>query len=167
MRYVYLACVWVHVLAAMIWVGGAAFIAFSLAPALRRLPPGSAPGLLGAVARRFRAIGWGSLAVLVATGAGNLAFRGIGLSDLLQGAAFRGAAGHALACKLGLVAVMLVISGLHDFRWGPAAARAAEADPASEAAIRGRRLAGRIGRFVFLLTLLITGAAVVFVRGGF
>jgi hypothetical protein len=91
----------------------------------------------------------------------------VGLSDLLSGAVFRGSAGHAFACKLILVAVMLVISALHDFHWGPQAARAIETDPASAAAMAGRKRAGRIGRFVFLLNLLILAAAIAFVRGGF
>lgn len=167
MRYAYLACVFLHVLAALIWIGGAAFIAFVLGPILRRRPAGEAPGLLFAIARRFRSLGWGCLAVLVATGAGNLAFRGVGMSDLLSGAVFRGSAGHAFACKMILVAIMLAISALHDFRWGPRAARAIDADPASAAAAAGRKRAGRVGRFVFLLNLLILLAAIAFVRGGF
>lgn len=166
MRMVYLANVYAHILAAMVWIGGSAFIALVIAPLMRRRA-GADNSALRAAALRFRTVGWISLAVLVATGMGNLALRGIGLSDLLTGAAFRGSAGHALACKLILVAIMLAISGFHDFRWGPAAVRAMESDPGSPAAERGRRMAGRIGRFVFLLGLLIVGAAVLFVRGGF
>lgn len=165
MRLVYLANVYIHVLAAMVWIGGSAFIALVVAPLMRR-GGGKDDAVLRAAAVRFRTVGWISLGILVATGTGNLAFRGIGLSDLLSGAAFRGSAGHALACKLILVAVMLAISGFHDFRWGPAAVRAMESDPGSPAAQRGRKLAGRIGRFVFLLGLFIVGAAVIFTRGG-
>lgn len=164
MRTLYLANVFAHILAAMIWIGGSAFIALVLAPSLRR-DPGSAKALRAA-AWRFRTVGWISLGVLLATGAANLAFRGIGFDALLTGAAFRGAAGHALAVKLGAFAALLAISGLHDFRWGPAAVRALEADPGSPEALRGRRRAARVGRFVLLLGLLIVVAAVVFVRGG-
>jgi putative copper resistance protein D len=161
----YLANVYAHILAAMVWIGGSAFIALVIAPLMRRRA-GADTSALRAAALRFRTVGWISLAVLAATGMANLALRGIGLSDLLTGAAFRGSAGHALAGKLILVAIMLAISGFHDFRWGPAAVRAMEADPGSPAAERGRRMAARIGRFVFLLGLLIVGAAVLFVRGG-
>ncbi|MBW8888531.1 MAG: CopD family protein [Fibrobacteres bacterium] len=154
-----------HILSAMVWIGGSAFIALVIAPLMRR-SGGKDDSALRAAAVRFRTVGWISLGILVATGAGNLALRGIGLSDLLTGAAFRGSAGHALACKLILVAIMLAISGFHDFRWGPAAVRAIQSDPGSAAAVRGRRLAGRIGRFVFLLGLLIVAAAVIFTRGG-
>jgi len=165
MRMVYLANVYVHILAAMAWIGGSAFIALVLAPLMRR-SGGTHDAALRAAALRFRTVGWISLAVLVATGMGNLAVRGIGLADVLRGAAFRGSAGHALGCKLILVVAMLGISGFHDFRWGPAAVRALEADPGSAAAQRGRRLAGRIGRSVFFLGLLIVAAAVIFTRGG-
>lgn len=165
MRLVYLANVYVHILAAMAWIGGSAFIALVIAPLMRR-GGGKDHSALRAAALRFRTVGWISLGLLVATGAGNLALRGIGLSDLLTGAAFRGSGGHALGCKLILVAIMLGISGFHDFRWGPAAVRALESSPGSAAAERGRRLAGRVGRLVFLLGLLIVAAAVIFTRGG-
>ena len=165
MRVVYLANVYAHILAAMVWIGGSSFIALVLAPLMRRRD-GADDGLLRAAALRFRTVGWISLAILIATGSANLAFRGIGLSDLLSGAAFRGATGHALACKLSVFAVLLAISGLHDFRWGPQAARALQTDRTSPAAIRGRRWAARVGRSVFFLGLVIVAAAVLFVRGG-
>jgi putative copper resistance protein D len=163
-RILYLANVYAHILAAMVWIGGSAFIALVIAPLMRR-HPGAVAGLRAA-ALRFRTVGWISLAILTSTGAANLAFRGIGVGELLTGAAFRGAAGHALAGKLGAFAILLAISGLHDFKWGPAAVRALEADPGSPEALLGRRRAARVGRFVFLLGLFIVGAAVVFVRGG-
>lgn len=164
MRIVYLASVYAHILAAMVWIGGSAFIAFVLAPLMRQ--PGAGKGFLGAAALRFRTVGWISLAILIATGIANLALRGLRLSDFLSGSAFRGSAGHALAFKLSAFAILFAVSLLHDFRWGPKAARALEANPDSPAAQRGRRLAARVGRFVFLLGLLIVGAAVLFVRGG-
>lgn len=165
MRILYLASVYAHILAAMVWIGGSAFIAFVLAPLMRRRK-GPDDGLLRAAALRFRTIGWISLGTLIVTGVANLAFRGVGFSDLVTGAAFRGAAGHALALKLALLAILLSVSGLHDFRWGPAAVRALEKDPGSAEAIRGRHRAARVGRFVFSLGLIIVACAVVLVRGG-
>jgi putative copper export protein len=56
-----------HVLAATIWVGGQITLA-GLVPGLRRVSP-EAPR---AMARRFNAIAWPALAVLVATGIWNI-----------------------------------------------------------------------------------------------
>ena len=57
----------VHVLAATIWVGGQLTLA-GLVPGLRRVSP-EAPRL---VARRFNLIAWPAFAVLVATGVANV-----------------------------------------------------------------------------------------------
>lgn len=57
----------VHVLAATVWVGGQITLA-GLVPGLRRLSP-DAPR---AVARRFNAIAWAAFVVLVGTGIWNI-----------------------------------------------------------------------------------------------
>ncbi len=59
---------YLHVLAATIWVGGQLTLA-ALVPALRTLSP-TAPRL---AARRFNVVAWPAYAVLVATGAWNIA----------------------------------------------------------------------------------------------
>lgn len=59
---------WLHVLAATVWVGGQIVLA-ALVPALRTLGD-DAPRV---VARRFNRIAWPAFAVLVATGLWNLA----------------------------------------------------------------------------------------------
>ncbi|HZC72347.1 MAG TPA: hypothetical protein VE442_16750 [Jatrophihabitans sp.] len=56
-----------HVLAATIWVGGQLTLA-GLVPVLRRIGPDAAP----IVARRFNAIAWPAFGVLVATGIWNV-----------------------------------------------------------------------------------------------
>jgi len=57
-----------HVLAATVWVGGQLTLA-GLVPALRRLSP-DAPRV---VARKFSAIAWSAYGVLVVPGSGNVA----------------------------------------------------------------------------------------------
>ena len=50
-HHLYLAAVWLHILSAVVWIGGAAFIALVLVPALRRPDfRGMAPALLRASA---------------------------------------------------------------------------------------------------------------------
>lgn len=107
----------VHVLAAITWIGGMLFIALVLVPVARRWPDASLRArLVHETGVRFRTIGWVALALLVATGLGNLLVR----PYLLTVPRFH--------LKLGLVVVVLVASLVHDFVLGPRAG-APGADP--------------------------------------
>lgn len=163
---IYLFAVWLHILSALVWIGGAAFIALVLVPALRR-PDFKAisPALLRASALRFRTVGWISLALLIVTGTAILALRGLGPSAWLDGSLFSGRFGHTLAVKLSLVACILLLSGVHDFLLGPRAAAVILRNPASEEAARARRIASWMGRITLLLGLAVVAMAVVLVRG--
>jgi uncharacterized membrane protein len=67
---------WLHVLAAVLAVGGVFFLRFILCPALKKLPAdqvGVKPQLLKPVAQRFRVVIHSSIAVLLLTGIYRLA----------------------------------------------------------------------------------------------
>lgn len=161
-----LLSVFAHVIAAMVWIGGAAFIALVLVPTLLREDfRDRSPELLRASAYRFRTVGWWSLGIIVTTGISNLALRGIPFPTLLDGSAFHGAYGNVLAVKLSVVFLILVISLLHDFMLGPRAAAVILRSPGSPEAAKARRVASAMGRFTLLLGLAAVAAAVVLVRG--
>jgi putative copper export protein len=82
-----------HVLAATIWVGGQLTLA-ALVPVLRRVAPESTKP----VAQQFRKVAWPAFAVLVATGVWNMAAQGDEGSD------------HAAV--LGTKMVFVILSGL-------------------------------------------------------
>lgn len=116
-----LAVRFVHLLAVVTWVGGMLFIALVLVPVTRRLPDAALrTRLVEATGRRFRTVGWIALAVIVATGLGNLALR----PELLGAPRF-----HA---KAGLVLLALALGAAHDFVLGPRAGRPG-ADPSARA----------------------------------
>ena len=148
----YFLNVTVHVLAAMLWLGGMLFLGLVGAPALRALdPPALRQRLFQEIGLRFRTVGWWCIAVLVTTGLLNLWFRGWlrGASpSVLDSAFWRTGTGHALGAKLVCVGVMVVTSAVHDFVLGPAAG---QAPPGSPRGIvlrrRGMRLA-RLNAFV-------------------
>jgi uncharacterized membrane protein len=119
-----------HILAAMVWIGGMLFIAMVLAPVVRGLqdPPGIGPRILGAVARRFRAPAWAALVVLVVTGIWILYERGLGAEYILMGT---GSSSQMLPVKIALVALVIALSSLHDFVKGPRLGRRLPAWPAS------------------------------------
>lgn len=87
-----------HVLAATVWVGGQLTLA-ALVPVLRRVGP-DAPRL---VARRFNVVAWPAFGVLVATGIWNVAAAG------QMNAAYR----HTLIVKVVVVAASGITALLH------------------------------------------------------
>lgn len=159
----YQLMVWIHVTAACSWVGGISFFALVLVPALRKVPGPQSNRLVMAVGRRFRVVGWSSLAVLVVTGIGNVLYRVPG-SQLLSTDFWLSAWGHLLALKLGLVLAMLSVSVAHDV-FGARAASAAVQDPTSAAVLRSRRLASQLGRTLGVVALATVFVAVLLVRG--
>ncbi|HXG19736.1 MAG TPA: DUF4149 domain-containing protein [Methylomirabilota bacterium] len=166
MRWLYLFSVWLHIVAAAVWLGGMAFLAAVLAPILRQpAHRAEAAALIAQTGRQFRWIGWLCLLLLLATGVVNLASRGLQWTDVWNGQLWAGGFGHTLAAKLFLVAVSLGLSLLHDFLVGPQATAVARTAPGSPAAVRLRRRAAWLGRVNLLLALLIVALAVVLVRG--
>jgi putative copper resistance protein D len=163
---VYLLLVWLHLVAAAVWVGGMVFLVLVVVPITRRLEPrGLAVSLIAQSGRRFRRVGWGCLGILLVSGAFNLGSRGFGWEDVVSGHIFTGAFGHVLGMKLLLVFIALVLSAVHDFFVGPRATAAAQAAPGSPEATRLRRWASWLGRLNLLLALAAIALAVTLVRG--
>jgi putative copper export protein len=87
---------WIHVLAACIWIGGQITLGMMM-PMLRTVPD-----VMRDVARRFQNVAWVAFAMLVATGLLNLHDAGISLTNLNATAQSR-----TLSIKL----VFVIISG--------------------------------------------------------
>lgn len=113
MRGIYLAAVWLHILAAMTWLGGmVAFVALVM-PYFRRQPEAARADFLNWFGPRFEAVSWICLAILLATGTFNLWARGVQPGDFLR-PEWRGTAfGRLLQWKLALVVLMVVLSATH------------------------------------------------------
>jgi putative copper resistance protein D len=106
---------WIHILAAISWVGGMIFVAFILGPYVRRaVPPVERTPLMAALGKRFSILGWSAIFTLVCTGIYN-AVRFLRSWDALWSTTF----GHILLLKISLVAVMIILSIAHDFFLGP------------------------------------------------
>lgn len=166
MRVLYLLSVWLHILAAAVWVGGILFLVLVLVPAVRRPEfRQSAASLIQWTGLRFRWVGWIALGLLILSGSFNLAYRGVGLTTLLSAGFWEGRFGRTLGVKLFLVAAILLTSAVHDFWIGPQATRLWEEAPDSEAARRLRRRAASLGRLNLLLALTVMALGVMLVRG--
>jgi uncharacterized membrane protein len=155
----------IHLLSAIVWVGGMLFLALVVVPATRALPPAECGWLFDAVGRRFRGIGWACIALLIASGLASLAYRGVTLEVALSGQLFGSPFGRVLGAKLALVALMLVLSVLHDFVVGPASTRALSRPDDPKRGLMLRRRASMLARANALLALAVVALAVALVRG--
>jgi putative copper resistance protein D len=161
----FLVSMWIHLLAAITWIGGLAFIAMVLVPTLRRPELKSQAVLLLRVSgAKFMRIAYATLVTLVVTGTSNLFLKAGGSWDNVA-ALWPTTYGRLLEAKITLVVVVIALALYHDFVVGPAATRAMEADPSGAAALALRRRASWIGRINTLLSLAIMTLALLLVRG--
>lgn len=106
---------WLHLFAAMVWIGGMLFLALVLMPSLRGLEdPKLRARIVSLVGRRFRRLGWIAIGILIVTGILNV--MRLGVSPL---ALINTRLETILGLKLALVSVMVVLTGIHDFILGP------------------------------------------------
>lgn len=160
MPLLYYVNVTLHVLAAMLWLGGMFFLGVVGAPALRAIEqPALRQRLFQQLGVRFRSVGWIAIVVLILTGLVNLHYRGwLHWDGVFASAAFwRTGVGTALAIKLASVTVMIIVSAIHDFALGPLAGRL---EPGSPQAIAFRRRAALLARVNALLGVVVVVAAV-------
>ena len=160
----YLALVWLHVLAAIIWIGGMVFVGAILAPIARAMAPQDRAAVLHRVGLRFSIVGWVCIGVLLLTGPLMLSLRGR-LELLVNPASAAGTTfGYVLLAKLGVIFVMVVLSLLHDFWLGPrlvgALASSRESYPTDPIRMRS------LQRWVALLARLNLGLGVMVVALG-
>jgi copper resistance protein D len=155
----------IHLLAALLWLGGMFFLAAVGAPVLRKVePPELRAQLFRQLGEQFRTAGWIAIAVLVVTGLINLYFRGmLSVAVLTSSDYWATPYGRSLAVKLAAVAVMISASAVHDFWLGPAASRSQSGSPR---ALRFRRHAAWLARLNAVVGIVLVLAAVRLARGG-
>lgn len=132
------------------------FISLILAPALRKFPQDTRWELLQMVATATKAVGWIAILVLLFTGLLNVLHLQIQWDTLI---------GRLLMIKLTLVAVMIILSALHDFILGPLlVARQRTPAPQRPSTLRLRRLVPWLARINLVLALGVIYLAVLIAR---
>jgi uncharacterized membrane protein len=106
----------VHLLAAIVWVGGTVALVFVSVPPAQRLEGPQRAAMLRELGRRWRPIGWSALAVAIATGAWIAS-----LEHAFDTTPTR--FDVVLAVKGTLVGLLVAGAYLHDFVLGPGLAR--------------------------------------------
>ena len=160
MLWVWATIRWVHLLSAIAWIGGQLFIVLVLVPIMRSALPANERTLLFAkVGQRFAVVSWVALALLVVTGFLNGERRGIAWGRLLASSY-----GQRLAIKLGLVALVIVITLVHALYYGrrltALAEQARDAAAVDEADARERRRLQRASIALSAVNLLLNLAIV-------
>ena len=102
---------------------------------------------------------------MLITGTFNLWVRGVRLADFTRAEWLDSSFGKTTLLKLAVFAVVLVISGIHDFILGPRATAAIAEDPRSARAAALRRRASVLGRLNAVLALVLVALGVMLVRG--
>lgn len=167
MRTLHLLSIWIHVISAIVWIGGSVFLALILVPAMRQSEHrGVAASIVSWTGRRLRTIGWICFGLFIVTGAINLGYRGYTWSDLVDGSLFAGPFGDTLAVKLIIFVLILILSAVHDFYVGPKATALMREDLRSSHARKLRRAASWFGRLNLLLALVVVFLGVMLARGG-
>lgn len=134
----------VHLLAAIVWVGGTIALVFVSVPPAQRLEGPQRAAMLRELGRRWRPIGWTALAVAIATGAWIAS-----LEHAYDTTPTR--FDVVLAVKGALVGLLVAGAYLHDFVLGPGLARQIrEGKPQSL-----RPLLVAIGRLNLLITIAL------------
>lgn len=155
-----LALVWIHLIAAVVWIGGMVFLSVVLVPVLRR------DGLFAnyailfrTVAYRFRSLVWGAMGLLVGTGLLLASFRLIPVLEPRQWPA-------VFAAKMSVVALLFSLTLLHDLVIGPYVRRILTMAEAERTAWQRTlvKYSVLVPRLSLLLALLVLLLAVVLAR---
>lgn len=134
---------WIHMLAAMFWIGGMLFFSLVLVPSLEGMAHSERIELMGRIGRRYRRAGWISLAILLATGLIRLSH----LSWLPL------TAGRWIWAKLALIVLMLGMTLLHDLVLGPQSIRISRSSGAPHPLQKWVRWMARFNLFIGLFVV--------------
>ena len=126
----YFFVLWIHVIAAVVWVGGNLILAMVIVPHFRQsLPPVQRIKLLMQIGKRFEPIVWGCIGVLFFTGLINI----FGAVDLTSATAISNAFMRTLLIKIVLFFLLIILTALHSMILAPRLVAAIEElDPTLE-----------------------------------
>lgn len=138
----------VHLMSAMVWVGGTIVLVFVGVPAIRKLEGEARMTAMKALGRRWRPLGWSAMGVSILSG--------LWLTELhggLNRAALSSDFDKTLIVKSVLVVLLVIGALIHDYALGPRLQRETRAQE-PQAPVTRRRLI-MVGWFNFSLTIAV------------
>ena len=126
----YLFVRWIHVIAAVVWVGGNLILAMVIVPHFRQnLPPVERIKVLTQIGKRFEPVVWGCIVVLFFTGIANI----FDVLDITSLAPITNAFMRTFLIKIVLFFVLIILTVLHSMIFAPRLSAAIEdLDPGLE-----------------------------------
>lgn len=108
---------WIHLMSAMVWIGGMTFLTLIAVPSLKKLASPEMQAILYKdIGRRFKLVGWICIFVLILTGPINI-YHHVTSHHMIDDGEDNF---HSIfVLKLGLVLIMILLSLIHDFVLGP------------------------------------------------
>ena len=138
----------VHLLSASVWVGGTVALVFVGVPAIRALEGEARATAMRTLGRRWRPIGWSSMAVAILSGLWLTELHG-GLNRQALDTDFD----RTLILKSALVVALVIAALAHDFVLGPRLLRLTRASSPEAPAARRRLVV--VGWISFALTIAV------------
>jgi len=138
----------VHVMSAMVWVGGTVVLVFAGVPAIRKLEGEARATALKTLGRRWRPLGWSAMGVAILSGLWLTNFHG-GFNSAALSTDFD----RTLIVKSVLVVFLVIGALIHDYVLGPRLQREMRAKEPQAPATRRRLI--MVGWFNFSLTIVV------------
>jgi len=138
----------VHLMSAMVWVGGTVVLVFVGVPAIRALEGEARATAMRTLGRRWRPLGWSAMGIAILSGLWLTHLHG-GLSSGALSTGFD----RTLILKSVLVALLVVGGLIHDYVLGPRLQRELRAGEPQAPATRRRLI--RVGWCNFSLTIAV------------
>ncbi|MBI5599490.1 MAG: DUF4149 domain-containing protein [Deltaproteobacteria bacterium] len=111
-----------HIMAAIFWIGGMLFLTLVVAPFLRTFGDESKRReIYQIVGKKYRFFGWIAILILLVTGPINLYYLGVTPAMLFDPSFHSTPYGRAVLLKISFVALIVITSLVHDFYLGPKA----------------------------------------------
>lgn len=162
----YYISLFIHILSAIFWIGGMLFTVAVLVPASRhKIIAPNRGTFFKIIGEKFSRISWVLFLILIITGITNLTTRGFDWRLFFSLDFWQTGFGYYLGIKLIIFSIVLIISGLHDFYFGPKAAELMESNPNSPKTQTFRKISSWLGRLNLVFGLLILYYAIRIVRG--
>ena len=151
---------WLHVTAAVAWIGGNLILAMVVVPYFKKsVPPVERIKILTRIGKQFQPIVWVCVVILTFSGLFNI-FSAIGGDSEAIGQFMR-----TLSVKIILILILVVLTGIHGFILGPRLEQAVEAlgsdaEELPEEVDRMRRSMAIVSSLMGVVSLLVLLAAV-------
>ena len=161
MEIVNLLVLWLHIIAAVVWIGGNLTMAMVIVPHFKRSAfPVERIKILTQIGKGFEPIIWGCVLVLIFSGVYNI-FGSVNLGDSESLPPFM----RTLSIKLILVLILIILTGIHSFIMGPRIAQAVEtlepdAEQLPEEVDKMRSQMAIVSSLIGVVSLLVLLAAV-------